>query len=176
MNAWIAKDAADAEKLFNDEGEDSMFLAGKIGNLQNNGVEFDVKWFTFQMLSGVQPEADEVANRLAVGDGENEGDYDDEAGEIDEGDEDDLDIVNDDEEEAQNLDNLNDTVNDDDDEEEQTYCICRGPAYDPMLACDACDEWYHKSCLLTFGFLTAWGWRKMLLPEASGMVRNAASN
>ena len=34
------------------------------------------------------------------------------------------------------------------DEERQAYCFCHGPALEePMIMCDACEQWYHFVCL-----------------------------
>lgn len=27
------------------------------------------------------------------------------------------------------------------------YCYCRGPQYGEMIACSACDEWFHRECV-----------------------------
>ena len=108
-----------------------------------------------------------------VGELENYADEGDLGGEVDEGDEGDEDYEGDEGDEE---------VSDEDDEGDEgdeevsvdkvvniinaaTYCLCKGPATNPMLQCDTCEVWYHKSCLILHGYLKSDHYWRMAIKQ-----------
>ena len=89
-------------------------------------------------------------------------DYADEGilgGEVDEGDEGDEDYEGDEGDEEVSVDKVVNIIN------AATYCLCKGPATNPMLQCDTCEVWYHKSCLILHGYLKSDHYWRMAIKE-----------
>ena len=116
------------EEAAGEGGEDNADegnVGDEVGELEDNADE--------GILGGEVDEGDE-------GDEDYEGDEGDEevSDEDDEGDEGDEEV---------SVDKVVNIIN------AATYCLCKGPATNPMLQCDTCEVWYHKSCLILHGYL-----------------------
>ena len=94
-------------------------------------------------------ELEDYADEGILGGEVDEGDEGDEDYEGDEGDEEvsDEDDEGDEGDEEVSVDKVVNIIN------AATYCLCKGPATNPMLQCDTCEVWYHKSCLILHGYL-----------------------